>query len=275
MEGLKYTKKAIAWFFAIVIILSACAEGLIISGKPEWLIIILMWIPALAGNIALFIMHRDEKVPFSIKRAFTNIGFRKCKLKYFFMGWFIPLIYLGIPYIIYWLIYPKNFGYYDSTLFNMLKDCAPMMILGVFISLQTALGEEMGWRGFLVPALNEKLGLVKMLLITSLFWCVWHMPLLVAGDYMAGTALWYKIPAFTLCIFPVGIMAAVLTLESGSVWPAAFLHAAHNNYDQAVFDVITKGDNRMYFVSETGILTIVCAWILAIIICVRFVKSKR
>lgn len=40
-------------------------------------------------------------------------------------------------------------------------------------------------------------------------------------------------------------MAGLLTLQSGSVWPAAFRHAAHNNYDQAVFPVITAGFNKM------------------------------
>lgn len=47
---------------------------------------------------------------------------------------------------------------------------------------------------------------------------------------------------------------------SKSIWPAVFLHAAHNNYDQAVFGVITRGDDMMYYVSETGFLTIICAW---------------
>ena len=90
---------------------------------------------------------------------------------------------------------------------------------------------------------------------------------------MSGTPLWYQLPAFVLCIFPVGVMAGLLTLESGSVWPAAFLHAAHNNYDQAVFGIITAGDNKMYFVSETGVLTILCAWVLAAILYIRVKKQ--
>ena len=74
-----------------------------------------------------------------------------------------------------------------------------------------------------------------------------------------------------LCILPVGIMTGLITLKTGSVWPAAFLHAAHNNYDQSVFSVITAGADQMYFVSETGVLTIVCAWISAAVmyICLR------
>lgn len=71
---------------------------------------------------------------------------------------------------------------------------------------------------------------------------------------------------FVLCIVPVGITAGFLTYKSKSIWPAAFLHAAHNNFDQAVFGVITRGENRMYYVSETGLFTVICAWLIAVIV---------
>jgi hypothetical protein len=32
--------------------------------------------------------------------------------------------------------------------------------------------------------------------------------------------------------------------------------------------VITRGDDMMYYVSETGFLTIICAWVIAIIMIV-------
>lgn len=125
------------------------------------------------------------------------------------------------------------------------------------------------------PALYERLGLEKTLAISSLIWCVWHLPLLIFGDYMPGTPLWYQIPAFILCIFPVGVMAGLLSIRSGSVWPAAFLHAAHNDYDQMVFGMLTVADNKMFFVSETGLLTIACAWALALLMYRREKRETR
>ena len=81
---------------------------------------------------------------------------------------------------------------------------------------------------------------------------------------MSGAFLWYKVIAFILCIVPVGLIIGILTIKSNSVWPAAFLHAAHNNYDQGIFGLITRGDKMVYYVSETGIITIICVWIIAI-----------
>ena len=273
MKSQSVGKKAFIVFFVIVILFSAVVETLIFRGGSEWLYMILMWIPAVAATAANCLSFREKGETFSVKKLFAMGVFRKCKLRYVLLGCLLPLIYLLIPYMVYWWLYPENFFYHGVSVGVILRDITPIMVIGTFISLQSALGEEIGWRGFMVPALHERLGLNKTLLISSLFWCCWHLPLLIGGDYMPGTPLWYQLPAFVLCIFPVGVMAGLLTLESGSVWPAAFLHAAHNNYDQAVFGLITRGDNRMFFVSETGMLTILCAWVLAAILYIRARKQ--
>ena len=275
IENRNYGKGALLSFFAIVILISVVVETLICRGGAEWLYIILMWIPAVAATIANCVFFRENGEPFSVKKLCALGGFRRCKLRYVLLGCLLPLVYLLVPYMVYWRLYPENCAYHGVPLMLVLKDILPVLVIGTFISLLSALGEEIGWRGFMVPALYERLGLNKTLLISSLFWCCWHLPLLIGGDYMAGTPLWYQLPAFVLCIFPVGVMAGLLTLESGSVWPAAFLHAAHNNYDQAVFGIITRGDNRMYFVSETGVLTILCTWALAAILYIHARKQGK
>lgn len=275
IENRNYGKWALLSFFAIVILISAVVETLICLGGPEWLYIVLMWIPAMAATVANGVSFRENGEPFSVRKLFVRGGFRKCKLRYVLLGCLLPLVYLLVPYMVYWLLHPENFAYHGVSWTVILKDILPVLVLGTFMSMLSALGEEIGWRGFMVPALYERLGLNRTLLISSLFWCCWHLPLLIGGDYMPGTPLWYQLPAFVLCIFPVGVMAGLLTLESDSVWPAAFLHAAHNNYDQAVFDVITAGANKMYFVSETGALTILCAWVLAAILYIRAKKRTK
>ena len=275
IENRNYGKQAMLSFFTIVILFSAAVETMICLGGPEWLYAVLMWIPAVAATVANCVFFRENKEPFSLKKLFALGGFRKCKLRYVLLGCLLPLVYLLVPYMVSWVLYPENFAYHGVSLIVILKDITPVLVIGIFGSMLSALGEEIGWRGFMVPALYERLGLNRTLLISSLFWCCWHLPLLIGGDYMPGTPLWYQLPAFVLCIFPVGVMAGLLTLESGSVWPAAFLHAAHNNYDQMVFQVITAGDNKMYFVSETGLLTILCAWALAAMMYIRAKKRAK
>lgn len=273
MNNLSYGKKSVRVFFVWVVCLSAVAELLICKYQFMWAYPVLMWMPALSAMIASVVSIRESGEAFSLKKLFSKTGFHFCKLKYIIAGILIPLVYLLIPYLFYWRMHPESFAYSGVALSLILKDCLPIGIIGIFIGLLTAAGEEIGWRGFLVPALHKEIGLKKTLLITGLFWCLWHFPLLIWGGYMEGQSLIYSLIAFVFCIFPVGVICALLSLESGSMWPCAFLHAAHNNFDQAIFDVITKGADKLYYVSETGIFTIVCAWIIAGIMYINY-KNK-
>ncbi len=259
-------KKLLFYFFMIVVLASGICEAAIIITGNDYLYMPLMWIPAVAAMAVGLIRNYRKDSNFSMRDYLQGLGFHRCNIKYILLGCLLPLVYLLIPYIIYWSVYPEHFAYKGVSLLIILKDLVPVTIVGIVISLLSALGEEIGWRGFMVPALYDELGLNKTLVISSLFWCCWHLPLLIFGDYIPGAPIWYQVPAFILCIFPVGIMAGLLAIKTNSVWPSAFLHAAHNNYDQAVFDVITiGGDNKIYFVSETGLITIICTWVLAII----------
>lgn len=270
-----WTDKAVKVFLVLVIVLSLTVEIIYILKGTSILMLVLMWMPALASLIANIISLKEKKEKLTVKEFLNRLGFRSSKLIYILLGIFIPLVYLLIPYLIYWQIYPDNFAYHGVALNLILRDIMPAMTLGIFFSLVSALGEELGWRGFMVPALRERIGLKKTLFVTSIFWCCWHLPLLIWGGYMDQCPLWYRLPAFILCVMPIGIICGLLTVESDSVWPAAFLHAAHNNYDQSVFGLISRGEKLMYYVSETGFLTIICAWIIAIIVYISYAKRHQ
>ena len=269
------SQKALTVFMSLVILLSGIVDAVYCAGGPAWLTAILMWIPAVSAFIAAGVAMADNKDRFNPIKLFRYVGIRFCNPLYVLLGVVIPFIYLFIPYRIYWTMHPENFSYSGVAFSVVLKDLVVYTIVYVLISLITALGEEIGWRGFMLPAFMQRLGDKGALAAVSIFWCLWHFPLLIFGGYMEGTPLWYQLIAFTLCIFPVGIIAGILTIQSKSVWPAAFLHAAHNAYDQMVFGLITKGDDRMFFVSETGVFTIACAWIIAVIMFVIYVKTKK
>ena len=270
-----YSKKSITVFFISVVCLSAVAEYLICKCQYMWAYPALMWMPAVSAVIASMVAIKETGEPLSLKELFSNTGFHFCKTRYILAGILLPLVYLLIPYMIYWRMHPENFAYTGAPLLLIVKDCLPAGVIGIFTGLLTATGEEIGWRGFLVPALREKVGVTKTLLITGLFWCLWHFPLLIWGGYVENGSLLYSLIAFVLCIFPVGVICGLLAIRSGSVWPCAFLHAAHNNYDQSILDIITKGADKTYYVSETGIFTVVCVWIIAIIMYISFQKKKE
>ena len=97
-----------------------------------------------------------------------------------------------------------------------------------------ALGEEIGWRDYLVPRLLP-LGQIPTFLISGAIWAAWHLPYNIGFGFNKGLA---GFPLFALEIVLFGALLARLRLRSGSVWPCAVLHAAFN-YQPQVLLVLT------------------------------------
>lgn len=121
-------------FFAFVIPISAMVETMICRGGSEWLYLILMWIPTVASIVANCVSFRENGEPFSVKKLLAGGGFRTCRLRYVLLGCLLPLIYLLVPYIVYWLLYPENFAYHGVSLTIILKDILPVLVLLAFAS---------------------------------------------------------------------------------------------------------------------------------------------
>ena len=127
-------------------------------------------------------------------------------------------------------------------------------VIYVLVGLLSALGEEIGWRGFLVPRLTQLLGFTKGALLSGIIWTAWHAPLILFSDYNSGGAPeWYALLCFTVMVMGISFAFAWLRVESGSLWPAALLHAAHNAYIQGLFDPLTRNTGyTLYLTGEFG-----------------------
>ncbi|WP_430592182.1 CPBP family intramembrane glutamic endopeptidase [Humidisolicoccus flavus] len=99
--------------------------------------------------------------------------------------------------------------------------------LAAFINLLPALGEELGWRGWLLPKLMP-LGTVPALLISGVVWGLWHAPLVLLGYNYPGVPGWLGVTAMIGMCIVFGAVFGWLRLRSESVWPAALAHAAFN-----------------------------------------------
>jgi uncharacterized protein len=63
---------------------------------------------------------------------------------------------------------------------------------GTILNLSATLGEEIGWRGFLVPELAKQMSFTSVSLLSGIVWSAWHCPLLLFADYNTGTNRWYR-----------------------------------------------------------------------------------
>ena len=140
-----------------------------------------------------------------------------------------------------------------------------IMTFGVLQSAVSATGEEIGWRGFLVPALAQRLNFTGVALVSGVIWALWHYPLILFGTYNSAAPKWVALLCFTIMILATGAMAAWLRLKSGSVWPAALRHACHNAVIQWLFDSMTVETGRAaWFAGEFGVALAVISILFAI-----------
>lgn len=216
----------------------------------------IMWCPALA---AFTILRLD-------RRRAAELGWKWPAPKYAAMSWYIPLLYAGIAYVVVWALGLGGFpnrefmqGLAGRLGLGISPGASSLLYVlltgsfGMVQSMARALGEEIGWRGFLVPELAKTMGFTSTALISGIVWAGWHYPVLIWGDYNSGTPSWYGLTCFTVMVVAIAVVFAWLRLKSGSLWTGAILHASHNLYVQAIFTPLTQDRGKTaWFIDEFG-----------------------
>ncbi|WP_194420096.1 CPBP family intramembrane glutamic endopeptidase [Microbacterium abyssi] len=99
-------------------------------------------------------------------------------------------------------------------------------LAGATINALLAFGEELGWRGFLLPVLRL-LGTWPALLISGVIWGLWHAPVILLGYNFALFDITGVLLMTGGCI-AWGVLLGWLRLRSASLWPAVFAHGTIN-----------------------------------------------
>jgi membrane protease YdiL (CAAX protease family) len=220
----------------------------------------IMWCPALATYITCKILGRN----------ISDLAWRWGKPKYILWSYLTPFLYVLIGYTIVWICGAG--GFYNTTFLTKMEhdlgwtNVPSGVFLVIFVILQgviclipsisTAVGEEIGWRGFLVPEIAGRTrSYTKTSLIIGLIWAFWHYPLLIFGNYNSGGPSWYSLVTFTIGVVSMSFIATWFRLKSNSLWTGVMLHASHNLFVQGVFDPITINyPSTKYFTGEFGIV---------------------
>jgi membrane protease YdiL (CAAX protease family) len=101
------------------------------------------------------------------------------------------------------------------------------VLIGSIVNVIPALGEELGWRGWLLPKLLP-LGVVPAILISGVIWGLWHAPLILLGYNYGAVPGGLALAAMVGMTIVIGAVFSWLRIRSESVWPAALAHGAFN-----------------------------------------------
>src|SRR5262249_23099094 len=274
--------KKIACFYALTMLFSFAFGAFILrAGKLE------------AGNL-LFVtgtMWSPALAAFGTKKIFgeniRDLPWRWGRARYAWLAYLIPIGYALPIYLVVWL---TGLGSFDTSILSkiaadfVLHDFPQPVVLAVFVlmtatvgmvgKLSRALGEEIGWRGFLVPELSKVVGFPGIGLISGLMWAAYHYPVLLFADYNADAPRWYGVTCFTIWVVGGSFIMAWLTLRARSLWPAAILHASHNLFIQSILTPLTKDTGPTKFITDEFGIGLVITVTFALIILLWIRKSS-
>jgi membrane protease YdiL (CAAX protease family) len=186
---------------------------------------------------------------------------------YFIVFLIAPLVFFFI-YILTWKLGLSGF---DPTMNQLAKQggaeitpenikiiLALSIFLGPLFNLIFGLGEEIGWRGFLLPRLMP-LGKTKAYIILGIIWGLWHSPIIYAGfNYpgypMGGIAM---MCALTIAF---GLFLNEMTLHYKSSILAGFIHGAINAQGFGIWAWMFPDANPMLG-GGTGLVAVV-VWLI-------------
>lgn len=163
-----------------------------------------------------------------------------------------PLLFLGSGIGLYsWFVGP--IGRFD----NHAVVTIPSVIWGALFA--GPLGEELGWRGLLLPELQKKFSAFRSSLIIGVIWYCWHIPLFYApvGTLVSGQPL-AVIPLLTYLLFVICLSCIYTWLVNnsrGSVLIAILIHLSINaGIALLFFPDLRKGSKMCYFLATPLIL---------------------
>ena len=200
------------------------------------------------------------------------------EFKYLKFAYLTPVLYISIAYVFIWALgfgelinadrvlrWATELGI-DPTNQSLIIVIMVFLLLtiGVIKNLGSTLGEEIGWRGFLIFELRKVMSFKALAIVSGIIWAIWHFPI-INLMYGSGDDLLLHMGAFTIMILGVSVILAYYTFKSNSLWPAAVYHSIHNIYIQKICTPLTiSNDSTTFWIDEYGFMIPIVTTIFAV-----------
>lgn len=230
--------------------------------------LVFMGTPALAVFITRKFTKDKTKLSFNLK-------IWKNKRALLFSA-IIPTMAVFVGAVIFFFIFPRDLDLSATYISENFADfgapsdiqlTVPLLLaIGLIIcvissicvpSWFAALGEDIGWQGYLLPLLCKKMPIKTAVILTGALWGLGHAPLIYSGmNYglnYAGAPYGGIIMMILFCI-TVGIWMSYLTIKTNNCMYAAVIHGAVNIIGEAPVFVSLSTRSTLLGPSPAGII---------------------
>jgi uncharacterized protein len=247
---------------------------------------IIITLPALA-NIFTRLVTRE-----GWERLWLRPNFKR-GWRFYLAAWLLPLLAAMVGGGLFYLLFPQSF---DPNLSQVRAAFAPLpslaaqpwlaflilfvqtMFMTMIINGIASLGEEFGWRAYLLQKLmklfagtdggpagakaDQNNGALRAALVVGLIWGVWHYPL-----FFLGSALTFPFGLiYVLYTCSASVLLSWVALRSGSVWPASIAHGMLNGTSVFPTLLANASANPLLGPGPTGLVGMLGYVILALVL---------
>jgi membrane protease YdiL (CAAX protease family) len=204
---------------------------------------VLFWIGGFAPALANVLTRAITKEGWHDSMLHLNL---KGNIKYYVAA-FLIVVVLGIAEGITTTIIYGNRDFSDMGAgLNGMQIAGTILTVLVTVPLLAfnTFGEEFGWRGYMNQKMEPLLGTTGTVIVGGIIWGLWHAVLTVEGHNFGKDYDGYPwLGILLMCIFCtyMGIVLMWLTKKTGSIYPAAIMHAANNNGGGIVGQLFISG----------------------------------
>lgn len=236
---------ALTYLLLGVLVFVIAAGGLLDTpsssqGPAMLLVYICLWTPNIAALSLTLIAYGRAAV-----RELVG-GWLKWRVA---VGWYIAALSPLIVGVVTGAVYSLGGGASPGPTL----DLPPVVLAGflIFDALLGPVGEELGWRGFMLPRLQQRFSALTSSLIVGLVWACWHIPFNFLPE---STGLGIGLPFWLFTVIVV-IYSVIMTWSynntGGSLLLASLFHLASNHAATIVIAVLGLIPLEAYFALYT------------------------
>jgi len=268
-------------FLVLLVLLSAIPDALLIAthGAVGLYVSFFMWTPGLASLVTCRIHRVNTRDP--------GWGWRTVRHKAY--GYVLPLLYITPVYVTTWLSVRGSFnlssfathgaevvGFAAWPRLATVGIYIPLLVtISILSRFPNTVGEELGWRAFLLPQIADRYGFTAGCLVTGIIWAVWHYPLLFAFGFFSRPNAAFHVACFSVMVIGLSFVIGWLRFTTDSIWPCVLLHASHNGFLQSIFDPLTARVGIVpYLTTEFGAGLMLTVGIIAFFLAAPKVRAK-
>ena len=203
---------------------------------------------------------------------------------------FAPSILIVMGTVLYFVLFPEqysgifNLGSLTGTeqvihIANPLQFCIIcILVAAVCIPIQVLeLGEEIGWREYLLPKQIAEYGARKGTLLNGLYWGIAHLPLIYLGfNYSSENAgaPWSNMLMMMLVCVTIGMICSYVMVYSNNVMYPAIIHGVVNVIGEIPVFISVSGKNGLLGPNPTGLIGMSGLILCAIIMLIKLPTAK-